>query len=831
MGPKRILVVTCLAVGSVVVGAPFAGARTLDRSAASVVTPRTVGVVSHTYTVTTLSDAKLLNGAPAHTCEDAGAPTKCSLRAALTVANDDFGAAAGQWDVIKVPKGTIDLASGNATFGVVERGALSIEGAGPGLTVIDGSTDHFDAEVLSLDATGASLSITGLTINGGASPTAGGAIDGTDTGAITVSDCSFVDNDATTDGGAIAVDDSVALTVTDSAFSHNSAVQEGGAIADTSGEPLTLSDDTFSDNTVGPTSPTDAGGAIFATVDVSVDHSSFVTNTAAGPGGAIDAEGNVTATDDSFTDNGSRSNDGGAIYASRDVLATASLFTSNGAVDGGALYVNDVGSISGDDFASNAATDDGSDVYDDDQVTADNSTFTKGDATNSGGSIYVNDSALTLLDDSITDSFAHDASTYEGGGAIYGLDASLSLVDTTLKGDQAPGAGGSGGAIGTDDASVDITGGSIANDRSGYEGGGLSLYDSPDAVIDDATITGNVSPWGGGVFASGATIVMDDDSVSNNISSLYWGGGLALDDGTDATISNSTLSGNRADGTEGYGGGLSAYGTGAPVVVGLANDTVANNSAVYGGGVYEYESDATFASSTVAYNTTGTNLSDGGGIYANSSAVTSTDTIWASNAGRQCAGTGYAGHLVASDGGDNLDSDNSCGFDAPGDLVNKPGNLGVLAHNGGPTETIFPLGTSLVLGHGGPACPAYDQRGVHATGAPCSIGAVFAVATKTALTLTHASVAKGHETAETFTVTVTSTMPSTAPSGNVAITVGHVAACSVSLHAARTGLVAHGTCAPTASAIPVGSATVTATYLGAGALSESVATAKLTVTA
>jgi hypothetical protein len=106
--------------------------------------------------------------------------------------------------------------------------------------------------------------------------------------------------------------------------------------------------------------------------------------------------------------------------------------------------------------------------------------------------------------------------------------------------------------------------------------------------------------------------------------------------------------------------------------------------------------------------------------------VTLTGTIVAnSSTGSNCAGT------ISESFGHNLDSANSCKFTAVGDLTKTDPNLGSLADNGGPTQTMALLSGSPATDAGGTTatgCPAVDQRGVarpdeSADAGACDIGA------------------------------------------------------------------------------------------------------------
>jgi hypothetical protein len=88
----------------------------------------------------------------------------------------------------------------------------------------------------------------------------------------------------------------------------------------------------------------------------------------------------------------------------------------------------------------------------------------------------------------------------------------------------------------------------------------------------------------------------------------------------------------------------------------------------------------------------------------------------------------YSGSTWAPLGYD-LDDGSSCRFNQVGDLQNTNPQLGPLADNGGPTQTMSPLIGSPAIDAGTDSgCPATDQRGVaRPQGASCDIGAVEAL--------------------------------------------------------------------------------------------------------
>ena len=85
----------------------------------------------------------------------------------------------------------------------------------------------------------------------------------------------------------------------------------------------------------------------------------------------------------------------------------------------------------------------------------------------------------------------------------------------------------------------------------------------------------------------------------------------------------------------------------------------------------------------------------------------------------------YASFGAITDGGDNISSDISFPFSAPGSMNNTDPELGVLGNYGGPTQTIpLLMGSPAIDAGGAGGCPATDQRGVpRPFGGACDIGA------------------------------------------------------------------------------------------------------------
>ncbi|MCA9238465.1 MAG: hypothetical protein KDA44_23500, partial [Planctomycetales bacterium] len=217
---------------------------------------------------------------------------------------------------------------------------------------------------------------------------------------------------------------------------------------------------------------------------------------------------------------------------------------------------------------------------------------------------------------------------------------------------------------------------------AGGVGGAIASYGP--LHIANSLFELNTAELGGGInSADGLTIV---DSTFSRNQAGFNGGALRIFGSS--TISSATFSGNMAGNG---GGGLINHGD-----LTLTNSTFASNNAVDGGGLQLFEGSANLRHVTIASNTA---TGSGGGLVVNSAAVTLTNTIVAGNS---------AANQDDLSGALNPASNNN--------LLNQTAaaaGLGILADNGGPTQTI-----ALVFGspaiNGGAAIPGIntDQRGV-----------------------------------------------------------------------------------------------------------------------
>ena len=228
--------------------------------------------------------------------------------------------------------------------------------------------------------------------------------------------------------------------------------------------------------------------------------------------------------------------------------------------------------------------------------------------------------------------------------------------------------------------------------------GSLSVIDS--SFLDNTDACDSCGPDGGGaILSNGDPITVSGSTFAGNSTS---GPGGAIDAGYDGTvqITESTFSDNTSSGgNNNLGGAIYATGT-----LDLVASTFVGNTATSGATIWGY--DTSIAASILK-------------------GVTGVPT---------CAGPVTSAGYNLSD-----EMTDSCNLTGVGDRVvaGSLTGLGPLADNGGPTETIMPLGGSPVAGvipanttvqvdgQSTPLCPATDQRGVTTlSGAPCAAGSV-----------------------------------------------------------------------------------------------------------
>jgi CSLREA domain-containing protein len=233
-------------------------------------------------------------------------------------------------------------------------------------------------------------------------------------------------------------------------------------------------------------------------------------------------------------------------------------------------------------------------------------------------------------------------------------------------------------------------------------------------VTNGATVTlsrlrliNGIGDFGGSISNHG-TLTLDSCTLSANAGTS----GGAIFNGNTLTVSNSTINGNS---TANFGGAIFNAGT-----VTLNNSTLTDNEAAKGGGALAVNGGVeTFVVSncTIAGNRSQTAGSGGGLDFFGTTSATLSNTILAGNTANGALSNYGSSNtpppLISN--GYNLSDDAPSGLTGTGDLVNNANvNLGTLADNGGPTQTMALLIGSAAINTGDPAFsppPSTDQRG------------------------------------------------------------------------------------------------------------------------
>jgi hypothetical protein len=352
---------------------------------------------------------------------------------------------------------------------------------------------------------------------------------------------------------------------------------------------------------------------------------------------------------------------------------------------------------------------------------------------------------LDLVDDTITDSTA--AGTGDGGAVFaYGK---LTVTGSTITGNTAP--GGSGGGIAVEgERELALTNSTVSGNSSSTSGGGIWAASKYGLAISGSSISGNTSVRGGGIEAARVVgkydsspvnpITISDSTVSDN--NATDGAGIEISRevsaGNELEIESSTISGNTGGAASDGGGVLLDDGLYGKFK--LINSTVSGNSATTGGGLalgvatgpLEQTYDGSTGSvelenSTIAGNSA-TSATGGGGIYLaeysagspatkQSPTVSLDSTIVAGNTAAGAAQDVFRPPASTTGGFDSAFSLIQTPAGAPmlsetSDILGKSPDLGPLANNGGPRQTMLPSGTSPVIDQGhAPNSLTTDERG------------------------------------------------------------------------------------------------------------------------
>ena len=210
-----------------------------------------------------------------------------SLRAAL--------ASAGSGDTIVFAPGVTGSIALLSTLSITQP--VTIQGPGVANLTLDGQAS---VQVMAISS-GGNLTLSGATIANGKTAGFGAGINIAGGGALTVSNCAFVGNEAA-NGGGIANQNGGALSVDACTFENNNTTGVGGGALITSGS-ATVSNSTF----VGNHAPINGGAVnIQPGATLTLINSTLFNNSSDSQGGAMSSLGTVTIINSTFAaDHGS----------------------------------------------------------------------------------------------------------------------------------------------------------------------------------------------------------------------------------------------------------------------------------------------------------------------------------------------------------------------------------------------------------------------------------------------------------------------------------------------------------------------------------------------
>jgi hypothetical protein len=431
--------------------------------------------------------------------------------------------------VVLPGSGTLRVCSGTYVTQLEVGGVVSILGDGSTTTILSGPGDG----AVIAATPGAEVTLSGVTVTGGATSAASGAQGGVDCdGATVVVDDAVIRGNHGGYGGGLTAREGCSLTVRASVVEDNTAPVAGGAL-------WVLDSDAIIEQTTVRGNASGFGAAIMVTAGAaSLSSVVVVDNVVTGDGGlgagvAVE-EGVLTIEASELVGNANHAVDGdggGLGCEASTVTVTDAVLDRNSAGEGGGIFAGegcDVAVIRS-DFSGNTAM--------------------------FGGGI----SSVAALE--VTESrFERNDALYAGGAIDHGFEgASLVLTDASFWYNVA---GSQGGAVAS---SGSVLGVRVAFQSNHATEWGGALLIRGDAVFESSTFWGNRAQWGGAVDGGGTYL---DTAFDANYAAF--GGAIS----GDASVTECTFDANRA---EADGGAV----WGSVVAVG---STFTNNEAAGRGG-------------------------------------------------------------------------------------------------------------------------------------------------------------------------------------------------------------------------------------------------------
>ena len=254
-----------------------------------------------------------------------------------------------------------------------------------------------------------------------------------------------------------------------------------------------------------------SGGGVYTKGgNVTINGGKVIGNTATnGNGGGVYAiNGTVTATDCDISDNDAGQYNGGGIGAQNSTLTLEkNTLNRNKSKSGGAIWMNaSDATLTGNTIDHNAVTGSGGGIY------------AYGDANRTSGN-----NTITLEGNTIT----YNTATGTGGGIhLANANQIMTSLNDTIEYNEAGSYGG--GVHVASGSELLMNGGSISYNNAKVGGGIYHASAKKPITLNGVTVKGNTANSGAGAYlwASGATLVVGEDTLISKNQAKYNGGGI-----------------------------------------------------------------------------------------------------------------------------------------------------------------------------------------------------------------------------------------------------------------------------------------------------------------
>lgn len=349
-------------------------------------------------------------------------------------------------------------------------------------------------------------------------------------------------------------------------------------------------------------------------------------------------------------------------------------------------------------------------------------------------------------------SFQNNSAT-EYGGAVCTFSGRVRMEASTVKG----GTADDGGAIySNNDHTVEVIHSTLKNNTTIGDGGAIHARPGDTVTISNSVIDGNSAYYGGGIFTS-STLNIHGSSISNNTSTNRGGGIFFSFFGTEITVTNSSITGNKGtwgggiysqspgtfegctfeENTGSQGAGVhftsahlefnsctfnnnNASNSGGAIYSGgsgtltVKRSTLINNSAIIGGAIYSFYSAPTAPLTIINCTVVNNSGIFAGGINVNErfgavNAIVGSSIIASNTAQNLRIDSGYS----ISSQGYNFLGDTAVSGSIPSDQLGVTSaqlDLRSLSDNGGPTQTAPPTLGSIAIDAGDPTDTSRAQN-------------------------------------------------------------------------------------------------------------------------